>query len=62
MPSVEESSNLSFHFITDTASECYRMLIIWIFVVFPWTGNRYDGGFSLEGEVSQILLKTIRRH
>ena len=54
MPSEEESNNLSFHFTTDTPSECYRVVIIWIFGVFPWTGNRYDGGSSPEGETFQF--------
>ena len=56
----------SFQGLADTAGQSYWAVIIWIFEVFSWLGTGYDGGYSLQesgiSPVSQILLKTFRRH
>ena len=51
----------SFHCLTDTTGQCYRMVIIWIFGVFSWLGNRYAGSFSPGERTLQFQSISSRR-
>ena len=46
-------------------ANAFWVVIIWIFGVFFWLGNMYDGGFSPGGgraPVTKIVLHILRRH
>ena len=49
----------SFHGLRVTTGQSYWVVFIWIFGVFSWLGNGYDGGFSPgRGKLSRPLKGT----
>ena len=52
--------NNAFSGHTDRTGQCYRAVVICMFGVFSWLGNRYDGGLSPGGRKLPSLQNTIK--